>query len=356
MRPYQLMIFLRLLVVIPLLAFSHIGVAGDYISGGGGVPPSAATDASAASNSSIPPTSGYDAIVDGVKTGADKLKNGGKAISGYGTLVGNTDTSFGGKGVSAIGGIVKGGIEFTECLETPGISCGKSASSTAKGLIDMAEMGSKVPGPVKTIVTVGDIAVTGTESVIAIKDGDPDKALSKAADTSEKLFDVGLTVVSPPLGVAKGVADAACNIAAGKSCLKVKTQKVEAWEQEGIMHNAIVFSGGQMVMPMPKDGDDFLGMQKSSSNLSEFDKMSQQNKLEAEKKKQAVVEAEVAKQTFLAKQEGPNISDFLNIVSDVYLQQSNKAGASQSCNKVYNTPDGCHPGHDEKAHAGGCRC
>lgn len=27
-----------------------------------------------------------------------------------------------------------------------------------------------------------------------------------------------------------------------------------------------------------------------------------------------------------------------------------------TCNKVYHTKDGCHPGHDEKSHPGGCRC
>jgi hypothetical protein len=32
-------------------------------------------------------------------------------------------------------------------------------------------------------------------------------------------------------------------------------------------------------------------------------------------------------------------------------------GAGASCpRKTFNTPDGCHPGHDEKAHPGGCYC
>ena len=35
---------------------------------------------------------------------------------------------------------------------------------------------------------------------------------------------------------------------------------------------------------------------------------------------------------------------------------SHPAPARAVCNKVYKTPDGCHPGHNEKSHAGGCRC
>ncbi len=35
---------------------------------------------------------------------------------------------------------------------------------------------------------------------------------------------------------------------------------------------------------------------------------------------------------------------------------SHPAPARAVCNKVYKTPDGCHPGHNEKSHPGGCRC
>lgn len=36
-------------------------------------------------------------------------------------------------------------------------------------------------------------------------------------------------------------------------------------------------------------------------------------------------------------------------------EKTNKA-AGPSCNKVYSTVDGCHPGHNEQSHPGGCRC
>ena len=35
---------------------------------------------------------------------------------------------------------------------------------------------------------------------------------------------------------------------------------------------------------------------------------------------------------------------------------SHPAPSRAVCNKVYKTPDGCHPGHNEKSHPGGCRC
>ena len=33
-----------------------------------------------------------------------------------------------------------------------------------------------------------------------------------------------------------------------------------------------------------------------------------------------------------------------------------RAAPRATCNKVYTTKDGCHPGHNEKSHPGGCRC
>ncbi len=86
--------------------------------------------------------------------------------------------------------------------------------------------------------------------------------------------------------------------------------------------------------------------QQRDAKQQEFDKISQQNKQEAERK------VEENRQTSAAPQESENIYDALNIFVNTAAQIQQME--EQTNVSAPQTAGGCHSGHDEGAHPGGC--
>lgn len=344
---------LRLLAVILLLAFTHKGMARDYMSvgdGGSGVPPTEA----------VPPTVG-DPVTDGFKTSIGITKNVGEGIIGLEGLTGVP--SYMGSVVSGVGNTADALIHADNCIEgNSNVPCVKAANSTIQAIKNgTTAVVGKTPSYLGGAANAADILTTGYEISDAWSRGDQGEVFSKSFDAGEKTLDIGISATYPPAGYAKNVADAACNMAAGKSCLKL-TVEANAEANAKLLREGIVVSpsgGGAYFSPELKAAFD-------EERLSKFKQLQDDNRRAEEHRQRQI--ADKASMANNNQQTNQGFYDVLTTFANTAVQmqqmkkqtsspsQSSPATVSQSCNKTFSTPDGCHPGHDEGSHPGGCHC
>lgn len=268
---------LRLLAVISLLAFAHNGMAREFAyvgEGGGGVPPAEAV-----------PTAGGDPVTDGFKTSIGLTKNAGKVITGLEGLAGVPNYT--GSVVSGVGNAADALIHGAECIEgNSNVPCVKAANSTIQAIKNgTTAVVGKTPSYLGRGAKAADILTTGYEASDAWSRGDQGEVFSKGFDAGEKLLDIGISATYRPAGYAKNAADAACNMAAGKSCLKL-TVEANAEANAKLLQEGIVFSpysGNVYLSPKLKAAFD-------EERLSKFKQLQDDNRRAEENRQRQIAE------------------------------------------------------------------
>lgn len=336
MRSYQLMMFLRLLVVIPLLVFSHKGMAREFAyvgEGGGGViasetvpatnggkmPSTSATisvpQTSATvpnSNSNVPPLGNADA-------GAAVKKFAGN-INDLGEMVGAVNEK-GGNSANAAGNFFKTVAESGECVDGKTESCAKALESATKTAISAASVASNaVPESIKVIPTVIDMKNDSNDAMNAFYRGDSDEGVTKIMEFTQKSVGIGLAAASAPAAVAY-----AYGTGVGIVINKMERPDGKQGGMGDYLGDKVWDAGESVYYKLNPEKDPMSPEFEANAKLQAFEKIKKQNvqlKQQAEIKK----EAEGVKQQSAAQQSNQGYQELVGaIMSGIVLGQQIKA-------------------------------
>ena len=317
--------------------------------------------------------SSINSIKNDFKTSAEITKNIGEGVSSVGKIL-NSDSSGGAKyfggGIQATGSVLSLVYDGDKCLKTHELdSCADGLKDMAGATKGMAE-GVEGLGTIKAVPAVGQIYNTVNvgssivKGVDAYYRGDDAGVLNHSFDVVEKSFDIGLSATLPPAGLAKGLMDSACNIASGKSCanLAVEEQVKVAKEYYDSTGCVKVVSWDEGFIQCDERKVEQIDNEKRLNRLANYSEYQKENGvLQNQQRTQANRSDSIASDdngfVELLGIVGASLDAYQTQASQHKNNKNSQSGSSSSCqNKPYNTPDGCHPGHDEARHPGGCYC
>lgn len=309
------------------------------------------------SESAVPKS---NTVTNDFKSYSDKANHSGNITSSTSKL--NGGGGIYGSILSGTGAVIALPLNLNDCINKTPESCadlGKNSADVMNAGHDVL-VGTK---SIKAVPVIGHIynAVDVGSSV----------AKGDYIDVIDKSFSIGLTAVAPPLGLIKGIADSACDIAYGNSCTKLGIEAQAKADQYSYDTTgcfiALDHIGNSHWTCDDQKGKEIDANKQKERELTTETRRKQFEEVERKNKQAAQIRREY-EQSALQDNTGVELDDFnaiaqvLNAVATGIAEtsnqtQSSKSTKSNSCEqKVFNTPDGCHPDHDEANHPGGCKC
>lgn len=332
----------RLFALCIFLSVIHSEVSAEELARNGAVP---------SSNKSQKTNNSQDEFKDNTKTTSQI----GKAISAGGELANSTGAKYLGSGLKATSSGLKAINSTSSCADNVNaIDCSdsvKDISNTIKagsdGVKSLGGKSNPVVSKFNKKINVGSTLVKAQE---AYQRGDQKMFREHLSDSVDHL-------VSIPMGPIKDLADTACEVRSGKRCIQGYLDSRDDVLRDQYNETGCIDYGGMDVC--------YPGKQKEIRNkrYEEFNNMLVENE-----KDQAKIRQEAQgdqKQSSPKNDDGAVFFDLVGVVlngvidNEVKKAESKQQAQSSGSNcqpKTFNTPDGCHPGHDENSHPGGCHC
>ena len=308
-------------------------------------------------------------VTNDFKSYSDKANHTGNITSSASKLKGGGGTY--GAVLSGTGAAVALPLNLNDCINKDLESCADLSKNSA----DVMNAGHDVLVGTRSIKSVPVIG-----HIYNAVDIGSSAAIGDYVDVIDKSFSIGLNAVAPPLGLIKGIADSACDIAYGNSCTKLGIEAQAKADQNSYdatgCFNTLDRFGNSFWTCDDQKGKEINANKQKERELTAETRRKQFEEIEQKNEQAAQIKREYQ---LSASQEAVNTNnenDF-NLIADVFsavvtgiaeAEKQNQTrhpnssslsagGAGGACvQRVFETPDGCHPNHDEASHPRGCKC